>query len=309
MTDTIYVIGHKNPDMDSIASAIAFANLKKMKGQGHFTPARAGKIDDETKFVLEKFNIPTPEELMSAKGKTIVLVDHCEKCQLVEGGEEADIIEIIDHHKIGDVQTAKPIRYHAEPVGSSSTIVGNYYFEHKIEVPKEIAGILLSAIISDTDMFKSPTTTEHDKEVGQKLSKIAGIDIEKHGTEMFKAKMNVEKKTIEEISNMDFKEFELPGGVKLACNQVKLMELGPFLKKRKKELVDYMNKANKEKKYDLFINIITDVIKEGSEMVAVGRRIDLFEKAFNVKLKEDSVYIPGIMSRKKQVIPPLTLAK
>ncbi len=303
MKEVIYIVGHKHPDMDSIASAIALANFKKLKGHKHFIPARAGRIDEETKFVLERFETPSPEELKSAKGKRIVLVDHGEKKQMVSGGDDAEVIEIIDHHKIGNICTSKPIRYHAEPVGSSSTIVANYYFDHGLEMPENIAGILLSAIISDTDMFKSPVTTELDKKTAKKLAEIADVDIEEHAEAMFKAKTKIDEKTIKELIRGDFKEYSLPGDIKLAVNQIKLMGVEKFLKEKKNELIKEMKKTAEKEGYDIFINMVTDLIKEGSELIVVGPEKKLFEEAFNVELENNSIYIKGIMSRKTQVIP------
>ncbi|MDD5053836.1 MAG: DHH family phosphoesterase, partial [Candidatus Nanoarchaeia archaeon] len=197
--ESIIIMGHKNPDLDTVASAIAYAELKKIQGVN----AQAfvfGKIDDETRFILEKFNIPEPKKIDSLKGKKVILVDHCACCQMGEGFEEAEIMEVIDHHNIsGDIKTSKPIKYHSEPVGSTCTIIAKYFFYEEIKLSEKTAKLLLAGMISDMDLFKSPTTTNIDLKIKDRLNKIAKISIEKLGIEMFNAKSNIEKKTDEEL--------------------------------------------------------------------------------------------------------------
>ncbi|MDD2678295.1 MAG: manganese-dependent inorganic pyrophosphatase [Candidatus Nanoarchaeia archaeon] len=300
--ESIIIMGHKNPDLDTVASAIAYAELKKIQGVN----AQAfvfGKIDDETRFILEKFNIPEPKKIDSLKGKKVILVDHCACCQMGEGFEEAEIMEVIDHHNIsGDIKTSKPIKYHSEPVGSTCTIIAKYFFYEEIKLSEKTAKLLLAGMISDMDLFKSPTTTNIDLKIKDRLNKIAKISIEKLGIEMFNAKSNIEKKTDEELLNDDSKEFEFPKNIKALVSQIKLMDLKSFLESRKNSMIKLME--SKLKNHDLVILIATDLIKEGSELIAAGKT-ELAEKAFNIKLKNNSAYIPGLLSRKKQVIPPL----
>jgi manganese-dependent inorganic pyrophosphatase len=300
MDEEIIIIGHKNPDLDTVASSIAYAEFKKSQGIN----AKAcvfGKIDDETDFILEKFAIPSPKAIDSLKGKKVIIVDHCACCQMAQGFEEAEIIEVIDHHNIsGDIKTSKPIKYHSEPVGSTCTIIAKYFFTENAEIPKNIAKLLLAGMISDMDLFKSPTTTGTDLKIKDDLNAIAELDIEKLGIEMFKVKSNVDSKTVEELINEDSKEFELPRNTKALISQIKLMDIESFLKARKKQMIDLM----KGKNYDLTIVIITDLLKEGSEVLAVGKT-QMLEEALKVKLKENSAFIPGLLSRKKQVVPQL----
>ncbi|MDD4353423.1 MAG: manganese-dependent inorganic pyrophosphatase [Candidatus Nanoarchaeia archaeon] len=301
MTDII-IIGHKNQDLDSVASSIAYAELKKALG----IDCEAfvfGKIDDETKFILDKFKIKIPKTIDSLIGKKVILVDHCANCQMADGFEGAEIIEIIDHHNMaGDIKTSKPIKYHCEPLGSTSTIIAKYYFDEGIKINENIAKLLLAAMISDMDLFKSPTTTNIDLKIKDKLNEIAKLDIEKLGIEMFKAKSNIDKKTDEELMNDDSKEFELPRATKALISQIKLMELDSFIKNRKTSMMKLME--SKLNNYGLIIVIVTDLIKEGSELIAVGKT-DMVEEAMKIRLKNNSAYIPGLLSRKKQVIPPL----
>lgn len=299
----IYVIGHKNPDLDSVASAIALAYFKKQIGEKNWIPAVAGKIDTETTFVLKKFGFKVPELINNVKGKTIALVDHCCTTQMAEGYEDAEIIEVVDHHNISDIETKKPIRFHTEPVGSTCTIIASYFKTYNITILKKLAGLILCGIISDTDLFKSPTTTKLDIELGKELAKVSGINIEKIGIEMFKVKSNYENKSVNQIITEDLKEYDLPLSIKLAASQFKLMNIKKFLEK-KDEIINEMKNIVKKRNYDLFVVIITDLLKEGSEVFAYGKT-DIFEKSMNIKLTNNSVYIQGLMSRKKQVIPKL----
>lgn len=305
MSDKVIVIGHKNPDLDSVASAVGLAYFKnKISDDCEWIPARAGELDDETIHVLKKFGFKTPERIDSVEGRRVALVDHCTYCQMVDGVNDAEIVEIVDHHNIGDVETKKPIRFHSEPVGSTSTIIFTYFKNYNIEIPKNIAKLLLAALISDTDLFKSPTTTPLDLKIKKELEEVSGLNSEELGIEMFEVKSDLKNKTINEIITEDFKEYDIPLGFKLACSQVKLMELNSFLKNKKNEVIDEMKKIKQEKNYGMFIVIITDLIKEGSEVIVVGKE-KLFEDVFKVKLKDNSVYIKDLMSRKKQVIPQL----
>lgn len=246
------------------------------------------------------------DHLISPNKKKLILVDHNEKSQSVNGLEDVEILEIIDHHRIADIQTSNPIYFRNQPVGCTATIIANMYTESGIEPSKEIAGLLCSAIISDTLLFKSPTSTKADESAVKKLAPIAGIDPEKYAKEMFKAGSSLFGKTADEIFNQDFKEFHL-GDLKIGVSQISTMDT-ESLQPMRNEIINLMrNKAQKEN-YHLLIFMITDILEGGSEMIVIGERKDLAEKAFNVSIPENSVYIPGILSRKKQVIPPLTAA-
>jgi manganese-dependent inorganic pyrophosphatase len=244
--------------------------------------------------------------LISQKKKKVILVDHNEKSQSVHGIEDAEILEIIDHHRVAAIQTGKPIYFRNEPVGSTSTIIANMYFENGIRPTKNIAGILCAAIISDTLKFKSPTCTYIDKMTAEKLAEIAGIDIDKFALEMFKAGTSLQGKTPEEIFNQDFKDFTM-GSYKIGIGQVNTMDTDN-LGETKKKLLEYMDHVCKTKDYNLVILALTDIVKEGSELLFVGENKELIEKAFNVTLGENSVYLPGVVSRKKQIVPPLSAA-
>jgi manganese-dependent inorganic pyrophosphatase len=244
--------------------------------------------------------------LISPAKKKVILVDHNEKAQSVNGLEDAELLEIIDHHRIADIQTSNPIYFRNQPVGCTATIVANMYFENGLEPSREVAGLLCSAIISDTLLFKSPTATKADRVVVERLAPIAGIDPEKYAKEMFKAGSALAGKSAEDIFNQDFKEFHI-GDLKLGVSQISTVDT-ESLEPLKPEILSHMNIKVKSEKYHLLILMLTNILDEGSELIVVGDKKDLAEKAFNTSIPGDSVYVPGIMSRKKQVIPPLTAA-
>ncbi len=242
--------------------------------------------------------------LISGEKKRVILVDHNEKNQSVEGLNEAEILEIIDHHRVADVATTSPIFFRNEPVGSTSTIVANIFFENGIRPTKKTAGLLASAIISDTLLFKSPTSTNVDRVVLDRLAKIANMDVEDFALEMFKYGTSLAGKTPEEILRQDFKVFTYDDK-KVGVSQVNTMD-SESLHDLKEPILKAMEDMSEAKGFVLQVLIVTDIYKEGSEIIAVGKQKDVINKAFGVQMKNNSVYIPGIISRKKQVIPPIS---
>ncbi|WP_234119914.1 putative manganese-dependent inorganic diphosphatase [Clostridium hydrogenum] len=242
--------------------------------------------------------------LISQSKKKVILVDHNEKSQTVDGLEDAEILEIIDHHRIGGMQTGNPIYFRNQPVGCTGTIVASMFFEHGIRPSKKAAGLLCSAIISDTLLFRSPTTTDTDREMLKRLCEIAGINAEDYASEMFKAGTSLDGKTVEEIFNTDYKIFTI-GGKKIGVSQVSTMDLEGF-EKYKAEMLEYMNQKTDSENFDILLLLLTDIIKEGSLAFVTGTDKDLVGKTFNVTFKDNSAYLPGVLSRKKQVIPPIT---
>lgn len=302
--EEIYVIGHKSPDTDSIVSAIAYAYYKRTKEGIKAVPARAGEINNETRFVLEKFGVEAPQLIENAAGKKVILVDHNEKSQAVEGIEEAEIVEIIDHHRIGDIQTGNPIFFLNRPVGSTSTIIYSDFFKRSnIEMPNHIKGILLGGILSDTVILRSPITTDEDKEIVEILSTDLGINAEEFGIEMFKVKSDLSKKSAREIIEMDYKKYEFSKG-KIWVSQVETVD-SEELRKRKEEFLNEMKKMKEEMGLSLIVVLLTDIIKRGCLMLAIADDESIIEKAFGKKLEDNEVWLPGVMSRKKQVIPPI----
>ena len=298
----IHVFGHKVPDTDATCSAIAYAYLLSQTGKDA-KAFRLGELNKETKLVLERFGIEEPPLLENAAGKDVWLMDHNEFEQSADGIEEANIVGVIDHHKI-KFSYGKPITYIALPWGSSSTIVAKLFEIYGVEIPKEIAGCLLSAILSDTVIFKSPTTTDVDKEIAEKLAKIAGVeDIKAWGIEMFKAKSSIAEKSAREIVLNDYKVYEFDGK-KFLINQVEVIDDSEVLQ-RKEEILEEMKRIKEEQGLFAVLTMVTDIMKEGTTLLVVADDYKPIEKAFGKKVEGGAIWLPGVMSRKKQIVPPL----
>ncbi|MGL4452544.1 MAG: putative manganese-dependent inorganic diphosphatase [Sarcina sp.] len=245
--------------------------------------------------------------LISNKKKKLIQVDHNERAQAVDGIDEADILEILDHHRVADVQTAGPLYLRAEPVGCTSTIVAKRYFENGIKPSKQAAGLMCSAILSDTLIFKSPTCTPEDKTICLKLAEIAGIDPYAYGKDLLKAGTSLKGKTVEEIFNQDFKPFTIQG-TKVGVAQVNTMDIEGFMGTLKEEMLDYMTNRANELGAEMMMLLLTDIIEEGSQILVAGNDPAIAEESFGVKLVDNTTFLPGVLSRKKQVVPNLTTA-
>lgn len=244
--------------------------------------------------------------LISNHKKKVIQVDHNERGQSVDGLDEAEVVEIIDHHRVADIQTNNPIYFRNEPVGSTSTIVAKCFFENGIRPSRKAAGLLCGAIISDTLLFRSPTCTPQDKYICKKLAEIAGINIEEFAKEMFKAGTSLKGKTVEQIFNTDFKPFTIED-TKVGISQVNTMDIDGFMP-LKEEMLNYMDQKAKEAGLDMVMLLLTDILNEGSEILVTGAKPEIVEKAFKVTLKDKGAFLPGVLSRKKQVVPPITNA-
>ena len=244
--------------------------------------------------------------LISNYKKKVIQVDHNERGQSVDGLDEAEVLEIIDHHRVADIQTNNPIFFRNEPLGSSSTIVGKCFFERGLTPSKQAAGLLCGAIISDTLLFRSPTCTPQDIEVCKKLAEIAGIEsIEDFAKEMFKAGTSLVGKTVDEIFNQDFKPFTI-GDYKVGIAQVNTMDIEGFMPVYKEDMLNYMEDKAKNGGFNAMLLLLTDIINEGSQILVAGPAPEIIEKAFNVELVDSTAFLPGVLSRKKQVVPPIT---
>ncbi len=298
------IFGHKNPDTDATASAIAMANLENKLGNKEAKAYRLGSLNKETEYALKYFKIEQPELLeMVEENEPVILVDHNEFNQSVNGIENAKIIKVVDHHKIGDFRTSEPLYYTAMPVGCTATIIYGLYEMNNIDIDKEIAGIMLSAIISDTLLFKSPTCTQKDIDVAKKLAKIANVDENVYGLDMLKAGTDLSGFTPNELINIDSKPFTT-NGIKYQVAQVNTACIDDVLKD-KVAIEEAMNLFIKENDEKLFVLLITDIIENNSEILVVGEKKDAVEKGFNIKLENNIAFLKGVVSRKKQVIPVL----
>ncbi len=298
----ILVFGHKNPDTDATMSAIAMANIENKMMGDNAVACRLGDLNKETKYALDYFKQEAPELLEKIEeGQEVILVDHNEFGQSVDGIENAKIIRVVDHHKIGDFKTSEPLYYTAMPVGCTATIIYTMYAMEGIEIERKIAGLMLSAIISDTLLFKSPTCTPMDVKVANELAKIANVDINKYGLDMLKAGTDLSDFTPEQLINIDSKPFTT-NGVKYQVAQVNTASINDVLKD-KDALENAMNDFIKENSKDLFVLLITDILENNSQVLVAGTRTDIVENAFNVKLKDNMAFLQGVVSRKKQVVP------
>ena len=294
------VLGHMNPDTDSIVSAIVAADLYSKRGMD-VTPVAQGAPTPETEFVLKKFGIAAPQVVADVAGKDVYLVDYSDLAQAPKGMDSATVLGIVDHHKLGDVTTSSPLEAWIWPVGCTNTVLKNMYDFYGIEIPKNLAGAMLCAILSDTVIFKSPTCTPADKKAVEELAKIAGVsDVVALGMEMFKVKSAVDGTPMKDLVFRDYKDFDMNGN-KVGIGQLEVVDLS-ILEPVKAGLQAEIEKVKAEGRHSVFL-LLTDIMKEGSEMLIVSDDPSVVEKAFGVKAEGSTVWLPGVMSRKKQVVP------
>lgn len=294
------ILGHMNPDTDSIVAALAVADLYKKRGLDVVAAAQ-GEPTPETKFVLDKFGLTAPKVVSDVADQKLYLVDFSDLAQAPKGMDSATVLGIVDHHKLGDVTTSAPLEAWIWPVGCTGTVIKNMYDFYGVEIPKNIAGAMLCAILSDTVIFKSPTCTEDDKKAVEALAKIAGVsDVVALGMEMFKVKSAVDGASMDELVHRDYKDFDMNGN-KVGIGQLEVVDLS-ILDKVKDGLQKEIEKVKGEGRHSVFL-ILTDIMKEGSEMLIASDDPSVVEKAFGTKPENNKVWLPGVMSRKKQVVP------
>ena len=276
---------------DLVSDFIALANKKKFT---HYPV-----VDKNKNFIgnIELIDTNKPNR------KQVMITDHNEYDQSVDGLQEAEILEIVDHHNIGSIGTMAPINFRSMPVGSTNTVLYKMYKELNIEIPKENAGLMLSGIISDTLLLVSPTTTELDKQTAKELSEIAGVDLNTYGLEMLKAGTSLKGKTEEDILFGDFKLYEV-NGKKIGVTQVSTFDINDFNDSIEK-YKDLLNRNAENNNYDVFAFFITDILKNGSYVYYNDSSIDIMSKAFDIENLPQGTYLDGCVSRKKQVIPKI----
>ena len=250
--------------------------------------------------------IVSRDELTMPERDRVILVDHNERGQAVEGIEAAKIVEIIDHHRLGGIQTSEPIYTHAEPVGCTATIVANMHWHRDIDIPQSIAGLLLSAILSDTVLFKSPTCTPYDKKTAERLAEIAGVDIQEYGMAMLKAGSGIGDMTPMEIAKNDLKEFTI-GDYRIIVSQISVMDTKEVMD-LEPQLIEAMSTICEKEGFDMSLVMVTDILEEATYLLYAGSPKTLIGEAFKKDASGTHVYLPGVMSRKKQIIPPLSEA-
>ncbi len=302
-----FVFGHQNPDTDSICSAIVYANL--LAKLGHDVEAvRLGEINEETQYALATFQVATPRYVQTAKPEvdTVILVDHNERQQSIADLDQVRILQVIDHHRIANFQTDTPLYYRAEPVGCTATILYKLYKEHHVPIEPQMAGLMYSAIVSDTLLFESPTCTEEDRLAAHALAETAEVDIHQYGFEMLRAGANVSNKTVEQLLYGDCKSFSI-GHLRVEIAQVNVIDPQEVLH-RKAEIQRAIEQRISAESLHLFLFLVTDLLHNDSTALAYGEGVPIVETAFSVTLVDHEAILSGVVSRKSQVVPPLTKA-
>ncbi len=305
---SVSVVGHSNPDTDSVTAAIAYANYLKATGTDAIACMQisADNLNPESKVVLEKFGLAAPQTMTDAAGKDVALVDFSDIGQAPANIGDANIVAIVDHHKIGDITTGSPIFFYAKPVGCTCTVLLEMYKNNNVELPKDIAAGMLCAILSDTVNFKSPTCTDADKAAVAELLRITGVtDQDALFMEMLKAKSSVAGVPIRDLVFRDYKDFDM-NGKKVGIGQIELATLDQVA-----DIRDDLYKTIKEVKAEdrhTVLFMLTDVVKEGTDLMVVSDDPAIIEGSFNGKIEGQSMWVDGMMSRKKQTVPPLQKA-
>lgn len=302
MEEKVLIFGHKNPDTDSICSSLVSEILNKKNGWNCTKATRLGNVNKETQYVLNYLGIEAPELIEKVEeGQSVILVDHNEFNQSVDGIEKANIIKVTDHHRICGFETSAPLYYIAKPYGCTSTILFEEFKQLGHTIERTEAVLMASSIISDTLLLKSPTTTEYDKKALEELGKIANINVEEYGLEMLKAGTDLSDFSEEELINLDAKRQD-KDGIKIVIAQVNTASIDDVLKRQSK-LEEAINNKIKSEDLSLFVFAITDILNSNTEIIALGSRIDAVEKAFDKKLENNRAFLEGVVSRKKQLVP------
>ncbi len=299
---SVYVFGHRNPDSDSIVGAIAISYLKNQLEDEEYIPSRQGDISDETRFILDKFDGQLPILKTSVAGEKVYLVDSTDKAHFQDDIDEATILGIIDHHKLGDIMTSTPLECWIRPIGCSNTVVKEVYDALGVTIPKDIAGMMMMAILSDTVIFKSPTCTKADTKAVKELAKIAEIENYKElAMEMFIVKSATTGASARDLNTKDYKPFDM-NGKKIGVNQLEMIDISA-LDDRKDEIYADMIAMKEDEGLHTMLVLLTDIMKEGSQLLCVSDDASKIEKAFGKKLQNNQMWLDGVLSRKKQVIP------
>lgn len=302
---TTYIFGHQNPDTDAITSAIIMADFEHLHGNNEAKAYRLGDVAPETQYALDYFKVEAPELLSDdLTDQDVILVDHNEFQQSAETIEKATVKHVIDHHRIANFETAGPLYYRAEPVGCTATILYKMYNERGYEIKPEIAGLMISAIVSDSLLFKSPTCTEQDVNAARALASIADVDVDQYGLDMLKAGASTKDSTEAQLLNKDAKSFNIcESTVRIA--QVNTVDIDEVMQ-RQEALENAMNKEIADENYTSFILVVTDILNSDSKILVAGADTDKIASAFNTTLDNNTAFLPGVVSRKKQIVPQVT---
>ncbi len=297
----LYTCGHKIPDSDSIIGAIAMAYLQEKLGK-NTKAVRQGDINPETAYILEKFNLETPELKTSFAGCDLFMVDYNNYTEGPDDLKEANLVGIADHHKLGGLTTAGPLDVWIRAVGCSNTVIKEMFDYYEVEIPKNLAGAMMCAILSDTVIFKSPTCTKIDTRICKELASVAGIENFKDiGMEMFKVKSQVEGVPTRDLVKRDFKNFDMYGH-KVGIGQLEVVDLSIF-DEIKDDLIADIEALREEEDNDTVLLLLTDIIAMGSQILVATKSPNVVEKAWDIKIENNQFWLKGCLSRKKQIIP------
>lgn len=303
MENNVLIFGHKSPDTDTIMSSMIMENLEKKLGNVNAKAVRLGEVNKETKFILDYLGMDAPELVSEIPdNQEVILVDHNDPVQSVDNIGNAKVLKVVDHHCV-NFSVSNPLYYRAEPVGCTATVLYKLYKENDIEIDKKIATLMLSAIASDTLVLKSPTTTEYDKKVVKKLEEITGLDINVYGVDMLKAGTDISDFTPEQVINIDSKLFE-KDNKKFRIAQVNTVDLDSIFKNQVYFEQAINNNIEKEN-LDFYVFAATDIINSNSKIISLGTDAPVVEKAFGVPVENHTAMLENVVSRKKQMLPPI----
>ncbi len=299
---SVYVFGHRNPDSDSIVGAISIAYLKNQVEDEEYIPACQGEISAETEFILDKFDGKLPLLKTSVAGERVFLVDDSDSLLFQDDIKEATILGIVDHHKLGDLTTNAPLEMWVRPIGCSNSVIYEMYKFYGVEIPKNIAGMMMLAILSDTVIFKSPTCTKVDTKAVKELAQIAEVkDYKALAMKMFIVKSATDGASARSLNTRDYKAFDM-NGKKVGINQLEMIDISA-LDDRIDEIYTDMQSMKEEEGLHTMLVLLTDIMKEGSLLICVSDDLSKVESAFNCKLENNQVWLAGVLSRKKQIVP------
>ena len=303
MENNVLIFGHKNPDTDSITSALVMENLERCMGNSNAKAVRTGNVNKETQFVLNYLGMEAPELIDDVNdGQEVILVDHNESTQSPDNIANAKILKVVDHHTMKFIAPYQ-LYYRAEPVGCTQTVLYKMYRENGVDIDKKIATLMLSAIASDTLVLKSPTTTETDVRVIKELEDISGLSLDKYGVDMLKAGTDISEFTPEQVINIDSKLFE-QANKKFRIAQVNTADLDSIFKNQayfEQAINDYIQKEN----LDFYVFAATDIINSNSKIISLGNDAPVVEKAFGISMDNNTAMLENVVSRKKQMLPPI----
>ena len=303
MNKNVLIFGHKNPDTDSITSAIVMENFEKKLGHQNAKAVRTGNVNKETQYVLNYLGMEAPELIEDVEdGQEVILVDHNEATQCVNNIANSKILKVVDHHTMNFVAPYQ-LYYRTEPVGCTQTVLFKMYKENDIEIDKNIATLMLSAIASDTLVLKSPTTTDDDRKVVKELEKISGLSINDFGVDMLKAGTDISEYTPEQVINIDSKLFE-QSNKKFRIAQVNTADLDSIFKNQA-YFEQAINEDIQKENLDFYVFAATDIINSNSKIISLGNDAGVVEKAFGVPVDNHTAMLENVVSRKKQILPPI----